>query len=414
MTHGVICLAMHLCHSYGFLLEAFRCTDLLFLSLFPIGDFMTYQIKKVLIAAGGTGGHVFPAIAVADAMKEIQPDLEIAFVGAAHGNEANWVQKAGYRFILLDIDFIKGASLLRKIKNIFSLPGCARKAKKILNEEKPDLVIGSGGYVSGPLVWVAWWKNIPTAIMEQNAIPGLTNRILSHFVNKIFISFEHTTRLPQKKLLYFGNPVRSKVLSQRTDAQPESWNTSCNGDEMAENGLHLLVFGGSQGAQKLNTDVPLALAKLTPEQRARISVWHQAGKNKLDATLEAYKNAGITAKTTEFIDDMGAAYHWANLLVCRAGATSLAEIKSSAKAAILVPFPFAAHNHQEKNADAMVQIGAAIKVLNDHVATEIPGILSQCLESPEKIQKMAEAAFADAKPNAAHDIANYCLTTPLK
>jgi UDP-N-acetylglucosamine--N-acetylmuramyl-(pentapeptide) pyrophosphoryl-undecaprenol N-acetylglucosamine transferase len=232
-------------------------------------------------------------------------------------------------------------------------------------------------------------------------------------VDKIFISFEHTARLPQKKLIYFGNPVRAKVLSQSSDAQPETWNTSCSGEEMAENGLHLLVFGGSQGAQKLNTDVPLALAKLTPEQKARISVWHQAGKNKLDATIEAYRNAGITARTTEFIDDMGAAYHWANLLICRSGATSLAEIKSSAKASILVPFPFAAHNHQEKNADAMVQIGAAIKVLNDNVATEIPDILVQCLESPDKIQKMAEAALADARPNAAHDIANYCLTTPL-
>ena len=374
---------------------------------------MTFQVKKVLFAAGGTGGHVFPAIAVADAMKAINPDLDIAFVGAAHGNEANWVQKAGYRFILLDIDFIKGASFGRKIKNIFSLPGCARKAKRILNDEKPDLVIGSGGYVSGPLVAVAWWKNIPTAIMEQNAIPGLTNRILSRFVNKIFISFEHTNKLPQKKLIYFGNPVRAKVLNG-SDGNTETYDTSCTGEAVAANRLNLLVFGGSQGAQKLNTDIPLALAKLSPEQKARICIWHQAGKNKLEQTVEAYQKAGITAKTTEFIDDMGAAYRWANLLVCRSGATSLAEIKSSAKASILVPFPFAAHNHQEKNADAMVQIGAAIKVLNDNVADEIPGILSECLDNPEKIEKMAQAALADAKPNAAHDIANYCLTTPLK
>ena len=135
------------------------------------------KIQRVLFAAGGTGGHVFPAIAVADAMKRIDADVEIAFVGAARGNESTWVQKAGYRFVLLDVDFIKGASLGRKIRNLFALPGCARRASKILRDEAPDLVIGSGGYVSGPLVAVASMKGIPTAIMEQNAIPGLTNNL---------------------------------------------------------------------------------------------------------------------------------------------------------------------------------------------------------------------------------------------
>ena len=367
------------------------------------------QIQKVLFAAGGTGGHVFPAIAVADAMKIVKPDIEIAFVGAAHGNEANWVQKAGYRFILLDLDFIKGASFWRKIKNIFALPGVARRAGKILDAEKPDLVIGSGGYVSGPLVFVAAWRNIPTAIMEQNAIPGLTNRILRRHVDKIFISFEHTAKLPEKKCFYFGNPVRATVLDKEKPAQDEPWLTSCTGDAQGNDPMHLLVFGGSQGAMKLNTDIPIALSKLTPEERARICVWHQAGKGKLEATQEAYANLGITAKITEFIDDMGAAYRWADLLVCRSGATSLAEIKASAKASILVPFPFAAHNHQEKNADAMVEIGAAVKVLNDDVADKVPAILSECLADRSKIDAMAAAALADAKPNAAFDIAKNCL-----
>ena len=367
------------------------------------------MIKKVLIAAGGTGGHVFPAIAVADAMKSLQPDLEIAFVGAAHGNESNWVKNAGYRFILLDIDFIKGASFTRKLKNIFSLPGCAKKAGKILDEEKPDLVVGSGGYVSGPLVYVASRKKIPTAIMEQNAIPGLTNRILSHFVDKIFISFEHTSKLPEKKCIYYGNPVRAAVLANADKPKAEPWETSCTGQPLPDNSMHLLIFGGSQGAMKLNTDMPLALAKLPEDLRSRLAVWHQAGKNKLSETETAYKDAGITAKTTEFIDDMGSAYAWANLLVCRAGATSLAEIKSSAKAAILVPFPFAAHNHQEKNADAMVKIGAAIKVLNDDVATQMPDILTDLINHPDKIDAIAKAAFDDAKPNAATDIAKNCL-----
>lgn len=372
------------------------------------------EMKKVLFAAGGTGGHVFPAIAVADAMKSVNPNVEIAFVGAAHGNEANWVQKAGYRFILLDLDFLKGASFGRKMKNIFALPGVARRAGKILDEENPDLVIGAGGYVSGPLVFVAAWRNIPTAIMEQNAIPGLTNRILCKFVDKIYISFEHTAKLPQKKCLYFGNPVRAIVLGNETfeadeDAVEAPWETSCTGSSLEENPIHLLVFGGSQGAMKLNTDIPIALAQLTDAQRARICVWHQTGKGKHAETFKAYQDNHITAKIDEFIDDMGKAYQWADLLVCRAGATSLAEIKASSKASILVPFPFAAHNHQEKNADAMVEIGASIKVLNDEVATKIPEILAQCLDDRSMIEKMAKAAFDDAKPNAALDIARDCL-----
>lgn len=368
------------------------------------------EIKKVLFAAGGTGGHVFPAIAVADAMKTVNPNVEIAFVGAAHGNEANWVQKAGYRFILCDIDFMKGASLGRKLKNLFSLPGVAKKALKILEDEKPDLVMGSGGYVSGPLVAMAAWKKIRTAIMEQNAIPGLTNRILSRHVGKIYISFERTDRLPAKKLVYFGNPVRAAVLPKSEPQDAESWETSCMGTALGDNGIHLLVFGGSQGAMKLNTDVPKALAQLPEEYRSRICVWHQAGKNKLEETENSYKNEGLTAKTTEFIDNMGAAYRWADLLVCRAGATSLAEIKASGKASILVPFPYAAHNHQEKNADAVVAIGAAVKVLNDNVATEIPNIIKDLLDNPEKVSQMEQAALNDAKPNAALDIAKDCLT----
>ena len=369
------------------------------------------MIKKVLIAAGGTGGHVFPAIAVADALKSLQPDLEIAFVGAAHGNESNWVKNAGYRFILLDIDFIKGASLVRKIKNILSLPGCAKKAARILKEEKPDLVIGSGGYVSGPLVFVAARKGFNTAILEQNAIPGLTNRILSHFVDRIYTSFENTTKLPAKKVIFIGNPVRAAVLANIAQQNNhKDWNTmTCENTPVQDGCLKILVFGGSQGAMKLNTDVPLALAKLSPEIRGKISVFHQTGKNKLEETKKAYKDANIFAETSEFIDDMGSAYAWADLLICRSGASSLAEIKAAGKASILVPFPHAAHNHQEKNADAVVSIGAAIKVLNDDVATRLPEILSDLFEHRDKIETMAKAALDSAKPDAATDIAKHCL-----
>lgn len=368
------------------------------------------KVKKVLFAAGGTGGHVFPAIAVADAMRALDDTLDIAFVGAAHGNEANWVKKAGYRFILLDVDFIKGASFGRKLKNVFSLPRCAKNAMKILRDESPDLVIGAGGYVSGPIVFMAATHHIRTAIMEQNAIPGLTNRILSHFVDKIYISFQNTTKLPVKKLCYMGNPVRSeKRGGEHADL---AWEESCeNGVVSADpnDRLHLLIFGGSQGAMKLNTDVPKGLAKLPQALREKIAVYHQAGKGKCEETRKAYEDAQIHAKTTEFIDDMWAAYRWADLIICRAGATSLAEIKAAGKASILVPFPFAAHNHQEKNADVMVQIGASLKVLNDEVAEKIPEILEDLFAHRDKLRSMEASALADARPNAATAIAEDCL-----
>ena len=365
------------------------------------------KVHKVLFAAGGTGGHVFPAIAVADAMKCADPNVDIAFVGAAHGNESTWVQKAGYRFVLLDIDFIKGASFGRKMRNIFALPGCARRASKILRDEAPDLVIGSGGYVSGPLVAVASIKGIPTAIMEQNAIPGLTNRILSRFVDKIYTSFENTINLPKKKIVCMGNPVRS---ASKREPHPIEWQTSCTGSTIGEGDLRILVFGGSQGAMKLNTGVPKALATLPEDLQSRISVYHQAGKNKCDETTKAYEDAKVTAHITEFIDDMWSAYHWADLLICRAGATSLAEIMAAAKASILVPFPHAAHNHQEKNADVMVERGAAVKVLDADVETAIAPIVEDLVANRDKIEKMERCARENAHPEAAMDIAKDCLS----
>ena len=364
------------------------------------------KIRKVLFAAGGTGGHVFPAIAVADAMRNADADIEIAFVGAARGNESVWAQKAGYRFVMLDIDFIKGASFGRKIRNIFALPGCARRASEILRREAPDLVIGSGGYVSGPLVAMAAMRGIPTAIMEQNAIPGLTNRILSKFVGKIYTSFEDTQRLPQKKTVCMGNPVR---LSAHCAPQPPEWETSCAGTPLPDGGLHLFIFGGSQGAMTLNTCMPKAIAALPEALRSKICICHQAGKNKLGETKKAYETANVAAKITEFVDDMRSAYDWADLLICRAGATSLAEIMAAGKASILVPFPHAAHNHQEKNADVMVMRGAAIKVRDSEAETAVAPILADLIAHPGKIREMEENALAYARPQAAADIARDCL-----
>lgn len=353
---------------------------------------------KVIFAAGGTGGHVFPAIAVADAMRELDPDVEIMFVGSTHGMEKQWVEKAGYRFEIIDVRFIKGTSAAEKLKALFMLPKCARQCKKLLKAEKPDLVIGSGGYVSGPMVGMASMSHIPTAIMEQNAIPGLTNRILSRFVRKIFVSFDVPYPFSKEKIIVYGNPVRQ--VAKKGDTVRER----------REGKLNILVFGGSQGAAALNAGVPKALKALDPALADRLSVWHQAGRGKVEDTVAAYDDCPCEHEISEFIDDMGSAYAWADLLICRAGATSLAEIKVAGKASILVPFPYAAHNHQEKNADAMVSCGASWKILNSELESDkLSKLLAECIENPDMIREKSEAALREAQPNAARDVAQYCL-----
>ena len=207
-----------------------------------------------------------------------------------------------------------------------------------------------------------------------------------------------------------GNPVRAKALPKAAeDGAASEERPNIVGGKPAADALHILVFGGSQGAQSINLGMPKALSKLSDEEKARIVIRHQAGKNKLDATKAAYSEAGLTAETTEFIDDMGEAYQWADLLICRAGATSLAEIKAAHKAAILVPFPYAAHNHQEKNADAMVAIDAAWKVLDPDIETGIPVIVQACLKDASEIARRADHALADARPEAGESIARILL-----
>ncbi|MFA5624590.1 MAG: undecaprenyldiphospho-muramoylpentapeptide beta-N-acetylglucosaminyltransferase [Bradymonadales bacterium] len=349
--------------------------------------------KKVLIAAGGTGGHVFPAVALADAICAQDAEVKILFVGSSHGPERAWIEAAGYEFRQIDVKFFKGTSFLQKIKRIFLLPRSAWQCKRILKDEAPSVVVGSGGYVSGPMLAMASMKGYPTAIMEQNAIAGLTNRILARFVDKIFVSFDVKYPFKASKVRVLGNPVRHLAL--RTE----------EGGERKDGNLRLFVFGGSQGALSLNTGVPHALKQLSPKELERIEVVHQCGRGKLQACEEAYASCACKYEIQEFVHDIGKYYAWADLLVCRAGATSIAEIQALSKASVLIPFPYAAHNHQEKNADAMLEAGASWKILNDRIGEELPSLIRECIEKPAILLERAERARSLAKPNAARDIA---------
>lgn len=353
--------------------------------------------KRIIIAAGGTGGHVFPAIALANALQKQEPSAQILFVGSSHGPERAWIEAAGYDFRAVDVRFFKGTSLWQKIKRFFMLPRSARQCSAILREVKPSVVVGSGGYVSGPMLAMATMKRYPTAILEQNAIAGLTNRILGRFVDKIFVSFDVKYPFKASKLRFSGNPVRELAPSQTESS------------ERSAGSLRIFVFGGSQGASSLNTGVPAALAKLAAEEQECVEVVHQCGRGKQEETIGSYAQCGCKSEVHEFIHDMGRYYTWADLLVCRAGATSIAEIQSLGKASVLVPFPYAAHQHQDKNADAMAAARASWKVSNDHIVEDLPAILRSCLQNPEILDDLAQSALALAKPQAAHDVAREVL-----
>ncbi|MDX9719705.1 MAG: undecaprenyldiphospho-muramoylpentapeptide beta-N-acetylglucosaminyltransferase [Myxococcota bacterium] len=351
--------------------------------------------RCIMLAAGGTGGHIFPAIAVADALVVQAPELRCVFVGTEYGLEKRLVSQAGYPLEFIDVRYLKGTSLATKFKHGALLPRAAWQCYKLLRKHKPGLVLGAGGYASGPLVAMASMMDIPTAIMEQNAIPGLTNRLLAGFVDKVFVSFEaERYAFAAHKVRALGNPVRN--MSATADA--------------ADGRFHLLVFGGSQGARSLNQQLPRILGSLG-EAAQTLSVRHQAGRGQADAVREAYANFTGEVEVSEFIDDMPSAYANSQLIVCRAGATSVAEIKAAGRAAVLVPFPRAAHNHQEKNAQAMVDAGAAWMIRDRELEGDrLRELLLECIAHPERLQQRAQAAAALAQPNAARDVAAECLT----
>lgn len=356
----------------------------------------------VLFAAGGTGGHIYPALAVADALCELVPGTRVAFVGTAHGLESHIVPRHGrYPLELIDVRFLKGVGALKTVKHLALLPRAGWQSWRLLRRYQPDLVVGAGGYASGPVVGMAALTGRCSAIMEQNAIPGLTNRVLSRFVRRIFVSFEaerYGAAFKPDKVRALGNPVRSMQVDAPDVAR-------------SPGRRHVLIFGGSQGARSLNEEMPRILASLGADG-ADLVVRHQSGRGRDAPVREAYASQGFAGQATvsEFIDDMPGAYAWADLVVCRAGATTCAELKAAGKPAVLVPFPHAAHNHQEKNALAMVEAGAAQMVRDDEMkGAHMAEVLRRCMAEPEATQRMAARATELAQPRAAHDVARECL-----
>lgn len=353
---------------------------------------------KLLIAGGGTGGHLFPALAIAEAVKAEEPGSEILFVGTRRGIEARIIPDSGYPIRFITARGMRRTGLFNTVAALWELPKGLLESVTILREFRPDYVLGVGGYASGPTVAAAVLTGVPTGIQEQNSVMGTTNRILSTFVGRVYVGWEDTVPPPpSKKTLFTGNPVRADLLAaQQAVEEHETFN--------------LLVFGGSRGARSINISMIEnldALRALGP----RVRVLHQTGVDEVEGVKAAYDQAGICSDVREFIHDMKSAYLWADLVVCRSGAATLAELTALGKPAIVVPYPYAIGDHQTRNA-MVLERAHAVRVVPDSslkngaLVKEIVDVA----ENPSILSSMARNALRLGRPEAARTIARDILS----
>ncbi len=353
---------------------------------------------RLMIAGGGTGGHLFPGVAVAEELRSRDPQAAIRFVGTAKGIEARVLPELGEDLALIEVSGLKTVGALGAIKGMFRLPKALWQARRLVKQFKPDAVVGVGGYASGPVVLMARLHGVPTAICEQNSIPGLTNKILGKFARAIFLSFDESKRFfKAKKIVMSGNPVRRGLVQKLLDAPAR---------ESSET-IHILVSGGSLGAVAVNELAATALSVIAKERP--IAIVHQTGEQGLAATKQIYEQAGVTAECSAFIKDMAAAYHRADLIIGRAGATTVAELAIAGKPAIFIPYPHAADDHQTINAREMELAGAALSFKQSDLTTDKLAVaLRPLLESAQRAE-MAAAMKALAKPRAAAAVVDWCV-----
>ncbi len=349
---------------------------------------------RVLIAGGGTGGHLYPGLAVAGEFRSRVPGATVSFVGTAAGIEARVIPREGYPLDLIRSGGLKGKSVRAVLRGLWLLPLSAVDAWRVLSRRAPALVIGVGGYSSGPVVLLAALRGIPTMLLEQNAMPGLTNRLLGRVVSAAAVTYEETLRWFGGRGFVAGNPVRARFARAAGESEPVP----------ADGPFRLLVFGGSQGAHAINQAL-VAAAPALAASGVRLNVVHQTGQHDGDVVRDAYREAGIEAVVEPFFFDMDARMAVTDLAVCRAGATTLAELAMAQVPAILVPLPTATDDHQRWNALALVRQDAAVLIeqaalTGEHLAAEILGLAA---DRPRRT-RMREALGRAAQPDAARRI----------
>ena len=363
------------------------------------------ETLRVIIAGGGTGGHLYPGIAVARELLMRRPDARISFAGTSRGIEARVVPGEGFTLDLIRSGGLKGKATGDRARGAALLPLGMLDAWRLVSAIRPHLVIGVGGFSSGPVVLAAALRGVPTMVLEQNAVPGLTNRLLAPFVRAAAVSFDQTQAFFGSKAFVSGNPVRPEFLAS-AEPHPESGGRD---DTSESSTTGVLVFGGSQGAHAINVAMVEAASELAAG-RPHLRLTHQTGERDVEMVRDAYRRAGLEAEVEPFLFDMGRRIRQADLIVCRAGATTLAEITAVGKAAILVPLPTATDDHQRKNAEALAATGAA-DVLPQTEATGAAlarRILWLAADGHART-RIARAARALAKPDAARIIVDRAL-----
>ncbi|MFN0279614.1 MAG: undecaprenyldiphospho-muramoylpentapeptide beta-N-acetylglucosaminyltransferase [Pyrinomonadaceae bacterium] len=343
---------------------------------------------KVLIAAGGTGGHIYPGIAVAKEVIRRDGGSEVLFVGTARGLETKIVPDSGFQLSLINSAGLKNVGLVNKIKGLSVLPRSFVEARRIIRQFRPHVVVGAGGYVSGPVLMMAAIMGVPTLVMDSNAMPGFTNRKLAKFIDKAALTFNEAMPFFGKKGVVTGNPVRHEFF----EISPR-----------VENGVfHILIFGGSQGSRPINNAMIAALPMLDG-YNGNLTMTHQTGEADFEAIKTAYADSHFSsADVRPFIADICVEFGKADLLVCRAGATTCAEIAAAGKAALMIPFPGAADNHQQKNAEALQDAGAAKMIVQKDLSGEtLAKEIKTLIESPATINEMESAARHLGRSDAA-------------
>ena len=357
-----------------------------------------------LIAAGGTGGHVFPALSLAQAVQEADSRARVLFVGTPRGLEARVIPARGFSLKTVPARGLMGLSLLARLRTIVGLPWVLARCAGILASFRPHMVVGMGGYVAGPVVLMAFLMGIPTAVAEQNAFAGRTNRALGRIVGRVFLAFQDDeAQFPRSKVRVTGNPVRKELVEAAGKCAPVQWDAS-NKEE-----LHLLVFGGSQGARAIDLALEEAIPLLA-RLPFPLRVLHQAGQAQVERLRRAYQESGIPHQVVEFIERMEEAYNWAHLVICRAGATSLAEISLFGRPSVLVPFPHAVDDHQRRNARLLETAGASMVLEQNELSGDSIAALVQRLGmEPQRLKLMGQAARSLARPGAAQAMVQECM-----
>lgn len=348
---------------------------------------------KVLIAAGGTGGHIYPGIAIAREILRRSPESEVLFVGTARGIETRIVPENGFQLALINSAGLKNVGFAGKVKGMAILPKSFLEAREVIRDFRPDVVVGAGGYVSGPVLLMAHFMRFPTLVMDSNALPGFTNRRLARFVDKAALTFDAALPFFGKKGIVTGNPVRKEFFNV--------------GKREAGERLQILIFGGSQGSVAINRAVIEALPFLD-EIKDRLEITHQTGDLDFETVRKAYDDAGwAEVDVRPFISEIVNEFEKADIIISRAGATTCAELAAAGRVAIMIPLPGAADDHQRKNAEAFEKAGGAKMILQqDANGRNLADAISQLVGDREKLRSMQEAVRKLARNDAAEATVN--------